>query len=819
VGHEAGTDDGDQQPGVTPANGSRGPVALGDGDDAETAPGVAGTGPVGICCSGGGIRSAAFNLGALQALDEAGVLREADYLSAVSGGSYITSAYAIATATSDPELLAEAPAFARGTPEESWVRNHCSYVANGLVDSLQAAGVAVVGFVANLVFLTTLLWALTRPLGWLYAAWDPDLRVTPGCTAGLSAGEATARGCFDRAAFSPPGWAVPAVGWLLLASVVITMIVRVFRPPWLWRATLRRVAALLLVAGGAVALVTIALPELIVFTRNVLGGGPDTGPVSAATGAGSSSDKGGANLGLIAGFGGAATVAVVALEVGRPLRQAAETGVRTVSALARRTRSLSRGLRRLANTLLGAIIGPVALAAGAVLILNGGAQGARPSRGEILLWAGMVAVFAVMALFADVTSWSLHPFYKWRLARTFAVRRIKDGEGTYAVRGKAAPLPYQQLTRLSMFAPDKLPTDAEGRTFPEVLVCAAVNVSDSGVTPPGWGALSWVFSPSKVGCEDPVVIPASRTWWRRLLQPAEREPKPPVTYRPTWKETAEYEELLGRRGRDVTLSAAVAISGAAMAPTMGKMTNPLLRFVLALTNVRLGVWLPNPRNMPRPSVDHALGPQPSPRQHRLLFEVLGWHRARSKFLYVTDGGHVENLGMYELLRRRCRTIVCLDAAGGSTTRLSTLGEAVALAPRVGASIEIDPQELIEVAQGCNKRNHVVGRIRYDGEDEPSGWLVYGKAVVTRDCPWDVRAYAVKDERFPVHPTGDQVYGGETFDAYQSLGRHVGASCARAFRDPAGDTIVDVTGGTAVAGDAADAAAGDRPVSPSPRAGT
>ena len=56
---------------------------------------------IGICCSGGGIRSAAFNLGALQSLDEADVLRRADHLSAVSGGSYIASAYAIASRYSD----------------------------------------------------------------------------------------------------------------------------------------------------------------------------------------------------------------------------------------------------------------------------------------------------------------------------------------------------------------------------------------------------------------------------------------------------------------------------------------------------------------------------------------------------------------------------------------------------------------------------------------------------------------------------------------------------------------------------------------------
>lgn len=56
-------------------------------------------GRIGICCSGGGIRSAAYNLGALQALQEEGVLEHAEYVAAVSGGSYIAASYATVAAT------------------------------------------------------------------------------------------------------------------------------------------------------------------------------------------------------------------------------------------------------------------------------------------------------------------------------------------------------------------------------------------------------------------------------------------------------------------------------------------------------------------------------------------------------------------------------------------------------------------------------------------------------------------------------------------------------------------------------------------------
>lgn len=752
-------------------------------------------GGIGICCSGGGIRSAAFNLGALQSLDEAGVLRRADYLSAVSGGSYIASAYAVASRHSDPELLAERPAFAPGTPEESWVRNHCSYLADGATETAKVVAIALVGLLANLVFFTALLWTLARPLGWFYAWWQPSLRVPEGCTPGLTPTEATAAGCFDRAGLTGlGGWTTATVG-LLLAGLALSLGVRMFQPGWPLRQTLRRVAVVLMAAGALVGLVTLVLPELVVFTRNVLGGEPRTGPVSDATGVGSSRDKGGANLGFIATVGGVATVVALIVQIAVPLRAAATAGARAVGGVTRWTQRLSSGLRRTANLVLGALVGPIALAAGALLILNGGAQSRTPSDGELALWAVMAVATLVMLWFADVTSWSLHPLYKWRLSRTFAVVRVPGGE--HAPHGKAALLPYEKPLKLSEFAPDQFPGGEPGRpAFPELLVCAAVNVSDPGTTPPGRSSLSFVFSPSRVGYPGRVVVARNATWWRRLLYPAQTE-LDTVAYGPLDMDTVEYEAAVGtRRSRDITLSAAVAMSGAAIAPAMGKMTRAPYRFLLALANLRLGVWLPNPANMPgRVALGDGRVPA-NPRQIRLLFEVAGRHRVRSTFLYVTDGGHIENLGLLELLRRRCRTIVCLDAAGGSTTRFSTLGEAVALASsELGVDVDIDPAGMGEQDRGLNACDHVTGTIRYP--DGTTGTLIYGKALVTGGSPWDVRAYASKDPLFPVHPTSDQLFPGETFDAYRSLGRCVGAACAaEVLASPAGARIADDAPGPA-----------------------
>jgi Patatin-like phospholipase len=741
---------------------------------------------IGICCSGGGIRSAAFNLGALQALDEADVLRRADYLSAVSGGSFIASAYAVAGRYSTEEALEGQRPFAPGSPEEGWVRNHCSYLTNSVTDTVRLASVAAVGLLANLVFFTALLWTVARPLGWFYAWWQPSLRVPGDCTPGLSPDAAWAAGCYEQVGLTGLGpWALTA-GGIALAGVVLALGVRMFQPGWPLRHTLRRVAALLVAAGALVALVTLVLPELIVFTRNVLGGSPETGPVAESTGVGSSSDKGGANLGFVATVGGTVTLLALVLQIGGTLRRAAVTGGRAFATATSWTKRFSGGLRRMANTILGALVGPVALAAGALFILNGGAQSERPSTGELLLWGAMALLTVVMLWFADVTAWSLHPLYKWRLARTFAVHRVVDEAG----RRKAEPVPFKQLLHMSDLTPEQFPGHEPGApAFPELLVCASVNLSDQGTTPPGQSSLSFVFGPREIGSPNTVVVPQPTSWWRWLLYPAQTE-EATETIGPLRMPTTDYEHAVGeRRQRDITLSAAVAMSGAAIAPSMGKMTRAPLRFLLALTNVRLGVWLPNPIRPPTTAVPA------NPRQVRLLYEVAGRHRARSTFLYVTDGGHIENLGLLELLRRECTTIVCLDAAGGSTETFSTLGEAIALAAsELNVRVSIDPaRDLEPFGDRTNRADHAVGEIRYSSGK--TGRLIYGKALVTAESSWDVRAYAAKDRRFPAIPTSDQLFSGETFDAYQALGRHVGKHCA------------DVVTGGAAAGDGSVAPSG------------
>ena len=705
---------------------------------------------LGICCSGGGIRSAAFNLGVLQVLDRAGVLGRARYLSAVSGGSYIASAYAIATRHSDPELLAEQSAFSPGSPEERWLRNRCSYLAYGVAGKARLVASVLVGVLANVVVLGLVLFATMRPLGWLYGRWQESLQLPAGC------GSLSGEQCYRTAELAHLRPWLIGIATAVAVAVLLALVARMFYPGWPLRRWLNRVAVLVLVGAAATAVVVVVLPGLVVLTRNLLGGKEALQPVALGADATSSQTKSGNSLVLGSSVGLLAVVGTAATQLAVQLRAAFGVG-KKVAAGVGRFRKLNKGLRRLLVYAVGGLVGPLAVLAGAVLILNDAATRRTPSSGEVVVWAAVLAVTLVVLRYADITSWSMHPFYKQRLSSAFAVVRARNPR---TGRPEARQKDYADLTTLSDFGRDAMPS------FPELVICAAANVSDPGATPPGSDVVSFVFSPSSIS------MAAGDGTTTRM-------------------DTADYEDRVGERRRaDVTVQAAVAMSGAAISPSMGKMTIAPLRFLLALSNVRLGVWLPNPRNLPvgcdrvdgtqgRALVDR-IAPA-NPRPYLLVKEVLGLHRLSSRYVYVTDGGHYENLGLLELVRRRCATIVCLDAAGGSPTSFSTLGQAIALIrAELNVDVSIDPTVIRPQPGKQTSQCYAVGKIHYP--DGPAGTLVYVKAAVIDKGPWDVLAFAEKDAVFPAHPTASQLYTGERFEAYRALGAAAGEQAIQALSE-------------------------------------
>jgi hypothetical protein len=381
-------------------------------------------------------------------------------------------------------------------------------------------------------------------------------------------------------------------------------------------------------------------------------------------------------------------------------------------------------------------------------------------------WMGAAGVVLLLLwTFGDLTSGSMHPFYKRRLSTAFALRRRwRRDDGTLVGEPEetgslaADERPYDALVPLSKTVPS--------HRWPKLVCCAAANVSDPGVTPPGRNAVTFTFDAEWIG-------------------------GPEVGY----VRTTHFEEALGSgRAEDITLPAAMAVSGAAVAPSMGRMSKPSLRLLLTLVNARLGVWLPHPQRVrARHEANErraAEGKPPKrwlsrPRFTYLWREMTGRNTTRAPFLYVSDGGHWENLGLVELLRRRCTTIYCIDASGDDEHSFNTIGQAIALArAELGVEIELDPSALgaedPEDPSYC-ATDFAIGRITWP--DDPwspdvEGTIVFIKATVTRGAPWDVRAYKLRNPRFPNDSTMQQLYGDAKFESYRALG-HFSASRAHA----------------------------------------
>lgn len=216
----------------------------------------------------------------------------------------------------------------------------------------------------------------------------------------------------------------------------------------------------------------------------------------------------------------------------------------------------------------------------------------------------------------------------------------------------------------------------------------------------------------------------------------------------------------------LTLGSAISISGAAVNPNMGYHSSPAVTFLLTLFDARLGWWLPNPSHPERPRADS------SPFFGRwLLAEMLGRTHAGGKFVNLSDGGHFENLGLYELVRRRCRFILCVDAAADGDRAFADLGNAVHKC-RVdfGANIDIDVAALAPQADGLAERSCAVGRIAY--ADGSTGTLLYLKPTLTGEEPADILHYARSHDCFPHEPTSDQFFDEAQFESYRRLGEDI-----------------------------------------------
>jgi hypothetical protein len=249
--------------------------------------------------------------------------------------------------------------------------------------------------------------------------------------------------------------------------------------------------------------------------------------------------------------------------------------------------------------------------------------------------------------------------------------------------------------------------------------------------------------------------------------------------------------------KGISLGSAITISGAAASPNMGYHSSPFVTFILTLLNVRLGAWLGNPGQ----AGDHTfqLGyPQSSVRP--IVDEALGLTNDKSPYVYLSDGGHFENLGLYEMVLRRCHFIVVSDAGEDPECSFADLGESVRKI-RIDFGIPIDfdqmsiyPRSQIDAAKQ-HGHNCAIGRIRYsavDGSTAPDGIIIYIKPACYGDEPRDIYEYFKRSETFPHESTADQFFSESQFESYRMLGAYtmekLCADCSGDFRRFTGDIL-------------------------------
>jgi hypothetical protein len=353
--------------------------------------------------------------------------------------------------------------------------------------------------------------------------------------------------------------------------------------------------------------------------------------------------------------------------------------------------------------------------------------------------AAAISFFAAGAgasYFVNVNRFSLHDIYRNRLIRAFLGSARASGSHREPQSGD----PFTGFSRddnLPMSAlRESLSREAPGRLFPVVNMTLNLVESDN---------LAWQQRKGESFTMTPL-----------------HSGNPAVGYRSS-------EQYGGPRG-GVTLGTAMAISGAAASPNQGYHSSPVTGFIMMLFNVRLGWWLGNPASPAR------IWRRDGPRWSFLpiLREMFGRTNDRTDWIYLSDGGHFDNLGVYEMIRRRCGFILVSDAGCDPDCAFGDLGNVlrkVWIDFGVRAefdSLDIRARQIPPVAGAyC-----ALARIIYPEAPDRPGYLVYVKPSYHGTEPADIRAYASASPRFPHESSSNQWFSESQMESYRALGAHI-----------------------------------------------
>jgi hypothetical protein len=760
-----------------------------------------------VCCSGGGIRSATYCLGGLQTLDEGGLLSKAKWIVGVSGGSYIAASRAL-VAHNLPRGDGAPRAYARGTPEVDNLRNNTHYIAPDAKTVLVGVLSLLLGAVVTFIVALAPIYALGHAWGWLLRAQGVLTWSGSKATASVTAWT---------------WWLAPAVAaGITLALFLYWWITLVSGSPSRGERRARLVGWAAFVATG-VAVLMLVVPPVIAWLYH---SGGALGTVVHFFG------FGGSGHWSLATLGGLITAIVaVARACQRQLAKLSQPAAKASppKGFAGQLATVVRG--KLTPWLTSIVIIGVGAFATLLWIGNAARVGYSPDQLlPVLVAAGIVLLTRAVV---DVNRTSLHDVYRWRLANAYAVTRDAARERT-SEHGQLL-LAKAARTRLSQLRGDHGPT---------LVIATTANINADRTVPPGRGGFCLAFDPDKVtlrgdpNCGEPEVevdttdyehllghtrftlfdvVAISGAAFSPLMGAATRSayrivftltnlrlgvwmPHPTVVSRarafarehpehswrarrawllllwyvlphPFWRQDPQKQQV--REQREDELWAHVLTLREASTERERRLSLILARLQAALC------W----RVM-------------QPTLGLLWAEAAGHTSYRATWVNVTDGGHYDNLGLVEALRREAKNVVVLDASGDSPHTWFTLGGAMDLAwADAGVDIDLNPSEMAGNGQSVDsalKQGQVLRpwargtfirppRLAEHGHQTGNGQqatadrqLASGNLWVCKlgwwdGAPWDVRAYAAGHSTYPCDPTMQQLYDGAEFDAYHELG--------------------------------------------------
>ncbi len=657
------------------------------GDNKESTPNVE-EGLVGLCFSGGGIRSATFNLGLVQSMAKTGVFKLCDYLSTISGGSYIGSCISSLLSREGSKTHGkEFPFyFAGGDKEKKSVRhlrNHSNFLTPHMglfsLDTWYMVAILVRGMALNFTILLSFLTAVLSGsvLAFVLPHWDR---------------EPWKHFKDENSWFCPDGYFFHIT--IILVLLTFSIFIYPFITKWKYSFKIRKCygTGQVYIIWALLAILTIKLlPPAVQYMETWVNGIIGGASFASLFGIFKYSDKVKANKNILKKL---IPVVIPIFLVGIAIYIMGEW-------LVPKNSSMKNGVDL---QVIGAL---------------------EAWRCKVWwIFSGSGVLFFLFGFVININRISLHNFYKDRITETY-IFKSRDHK-------KTTENPDNEEDKDAFVYDDELllkNLHKEGNGAPYHLINSTLNLTgENDLNLCGRKSDMFIFSKKYCGSD-----------------------------------ITKYRKTDQFRKDDVTLCRAATVSGAAISPQSGSSTVSSISFLMTLMNARVGYWMPNPKYY-KPLL--VFWPW------YLLKELFSNTVKDDRFCSLADGAFTENLGIYQLVKRRCKYIIASDVGADFDLKFDDLANVLRkVRIDLGVQINMDLEMLRKNDSVLSKRHCVAGVINYSEKEK--GILLYIKSSLTGDEPEDLFQYRKEHPTFPYESTADQFFDEAQFESYRQLGYHVG----------------------------------------------